>query len=141
MDHPRNPEGSSYAITKTTNELFLELSGLDYVTFRLANVVGPRNVAGPLPIFSASKIINNVSLPKIEDICLCHGSPKMRYQSYSFKRCMALITFLLAKDVAILELYDEVVKSMRLNEYPQPEIKDCLVKMMSNLSYLLQKGL
>ena len=28
------------------------------------------------------------------------------------------------KDVAILELYDEVVKSMRLNEYPQPEIKD-----------------
>ena len=25
------------------------------------------------------------------------------------------------KDVAILELYDEVVKSMRLNEYPQPE--------------------
>ena len=26
-------------------------SGLDFVTFRLANVVGPRNVSGPLPIF------------------------------------------------------------------------------------------
>ena len=32
-------------------EFYLELSGLDYVTFRLANVIGPRNVAGPLPIF------------------------------------------------------------------------------------------
>ena len=26
-------------------------SGVDWVTFRLANVVGPRNVSGPLPIF------------------------------------------------------------------------------------------
>ena len=51
LDHPRIPEGSSYAISKTANELYLELSGLDYVTFRLANVIGPRNVAGPLPIF------------------------------------------------------------------------------------------
>ena len=51
LNHSRNPSGSSYAITKTVNELFIELSGIDYVTFRLANVVGPRNVAGPLPIF------------------------------------------------------------------------------------------
>jgi UDP-glucose 4-epimerase len=27
------------------------------------------------------------------------------------------------KDVAIKELYDEVVRAMRLNEYPQPEIR------------------
>ena len=51
LEHPRKPEGSSYAISKTSNELYLELSGIDYVTFRLANVIGPRNVAGPLPIF------------------------------------------------------------------------------------------
>ena len=47
----KEAEGSSYAISKTANELYLELSGLDFVTFRLANVIGPRNVAGPLPIF------------------------------------------------------------------------------------------
>ena len=41
----------SYAISKTAAEDYLEISGLDYVTFRLANVVGPRNVSGPLPIF------------------------------------------------------------------------------------------
>jgi len=51
LNHPRKPEGSSYAISKTANELYIELSGIDFVTFRLANVVGPRNVAGPLPIF------------------------------------------------------------------------------------------
>ena len=125
LDHPRNPEGSSYAITKTTNELFLELSGLDYVTFRLANVVGPRNVAGPLPIFF-SRIKNNqqcfVTKARrdfvfVMDLAKCvikaiHGKGHGAYHFSS------------GKDVAILELYDEVVKSMRLNEYPQPEIKD-----------------
>ena len=51
LGHPKNPGNSSYAITKTAAEDYLELSGLEYVTFRLANVVGPRNVSGPLPIF------------------------------------------------------------------------------------------
>ena len=51
LNHPILPATTSYSITKTANENFLEISGLDYVTFRLANVIGPRNVAGPLPIF------------------------------------------------------------------------------------------
>ena len=29
----------------------MQFSGVDWVTFRLANVIGPRNVSGPLPIF------------------------------------------------------------------------------------------
>ncbi|MGD1879777.1 MAG: NAD-dependent epimerase/dehydratase family protein [Kiloniellaceae bacterium] len=51
LDHPRDPANSSYAISKSAAEDYLTISGLDYVTFRLANVVGPRNVSGPLPIF------------------------------------------------------------------------------------------
>ncbi len=51
IDYPRNPAPSSYAISKTGGELFLELGGLDLVTFRLANIVGPRNLSGALPIF------------------------------------------------------------------------------------------
>lgn len=51
LNHPILPEGSSYAISKTAGEQYLHLSGLDYVTFRLANVYGPRNVSGPLPTF------------------------------------------------------------------------------------------
>ena len=41
MNHPINPDNSSYSITKTTTEQFLRLAGLDYVTFRLANVIVP----------------------------------------------------------------------------------------------------
>jgi UDP-glucose 4-epimerase len=51
LSHPILPEGSSYSISKTAAEQYLHLSGMDYVTFRLANVYGPRNVSGPLPTF------------------------------------------------------------------------------------------
>ncbi len=43
--------GSSYAISKTAAELYIEMSGLDFISFRLANAYGPRNLSGPLPTF------------------------------------------------------------------------------------------
>jgi UDP-glucose 4-epimerase len=43
--------GSSYAISKTAGEQYIELSGLDFLSFRLANAYGPRNLSGPLPTF------------------------------------------------------------------------------------------
>ena len=56
LDHPRKPEGSSYAISKTANELYLELSGLDFVTFRLANVIGSTKCSWSVAnIFSTTK--------------------------------------------------------------------------------------
>jgi UDP-glucose 4-epimerase len=51
LAHPIRPEGSSYAISKTAGEHYVVLSGLDYVSFRLANAYGPRNISGPLPTF------------------------------------------------------------------------------------------
>lgn len=51
LDHPVRPEGSSYAITKTGGEQFVMLSGMDFISFRLANAYGPRNLSGPLPTF------------------------------------------------------------------------------------------
>lgn len=51
LGHPILPGGSSYAISKTAAEEYVHLSGLDYVTFRLANAYGPRNISGPLPTF------------------------------------------------------------------------------------------
>jgi UDP-glucose 4-epimerase len=50
LDHPINPT-NSYAITKTAAEQLIALSGLDYVSFRLANCYGPRNLSGPVPTF------------------------------------------------------------------------------------------
>ena len=51
LDHSINSRGSSYAISKTAGEHYIELSGLNFVSFRLANAYGPRNISGPLPTF------------------------------------------------------------------------------------------
>jgi len=51
IDYPRIPASSSYAISKSAAEDYLLLSKLDIVTFRLANIIGPRNLSGALPIF------------------------------------------------------------------------------------------
>jgi len=51
LGHPIRPGGSSYAISKIAGEQYLELSGLDFISFRLANAYGPRNFSGPLPTF------------------------------------------------------------------------------------------
>jgi UDP-glucose 4-epimerase len=51
LSHPLRPEGSSYAISKTGGEQYIALSELDWISFRLANAYGPRNISGPLPTF------------------------------------------------------------------------------------------
>ena len=51
LSHPLDPKDSSYAISKTAGEWYVRLSGLDWISFRLANVYGPRNLSGPLPTF------------------------------------------------------------------------------------------
>lgn len=125
LDHPKFPANSSYAITKTANEDFLEISGLDFVTFRLANVVGPRNVSGPLPIF----------YQRLRDGKRCFVTKARR--DFVFVRDLARAAlqacdgrgrgtyhFSSGKDVAILELYDAVVKAMQLPQYPQPDIRE-----------------
>jgi len=50
LRHPLMPQ-NSYAITKTAAERYIRMSGLDYISFRLANCYGPRNLSGPIPTF------------------------------------------------------------------------------------------
>jgi UDP-glucose 4-epimerase len=51
LSHPLRPVDSSYAISKTAGEHYVELGSVPAVSFRLANVYGPRNLSGPLPTF------------------------------------------------------------------------------------------
>lgn len=51
LNHHIEPWNSSYAISKTAGEQYIQISGLDWVSFRLANAYGPRNISGPLPTF------------------------------------------------------------------------------------------
>ncbi len=125
LDHPKFPANSSYAITKTANEDFLEISGIDFVTFRLANVVGPRNVSGPLPIF----------YQRLSDGKPCFVTKARR--DFVFVKDLARAVLQAANgvgqgtyhfssgtDVAIKDLYDEVVEAMALSQYPEPDIRD-----------------
>lgn len=123
LQHPRRPEGSSYAISKTTNELYLELSDLNYVTFRLANVIGPRNLAGPLPIF----------FKRLSQGNSCFVSDSRR--DFVFVKDLAVhivkafdgigsgaYHFSTGQDVSIKSLYDEVVQALELVDYPEPDL-------------------
>lgn len=51
LDHSILPGASSYAISKTAGEQYVALSRLTWLSFRLANAYGPRNLSGPLPTF------------------------------------------------------------------------------------------
>lgn len=125
LNHPKNPGNSSYSISKTTTEDFLELSGLDYVTFRLANVVGPRNVSGPVPIF----------YERLKAGKRCFVTPARR--DFVFVKDLAQTVikagdgvghgayhFSSGGDVAIIELYDAMVKALKLNDYPEPDRRE-----------------
>ena len=124
LDHPKLPGNSSYAISKTAAEDYIELSGLDFVTFRLANVVGPRNVSGPLPIF----------FQRLSEGKRCFVTQARR--DFVFVKDLARTVlsaadgrgrgtyhFSSGTDIAIRELYDAVVAAMRLNDYPEPDVR------------------
>ena len=125
LNHPIDPDNSSYSITKTVTEQYLRLSGLDYVTFRLANVIGPRNVSGPLPIF-----FDRLSQGKQ---CFVTKSRRDFVYVGDLARYAVKATdgqghgayhFSSGTDVAIIELYDAVVKAMKLNDYPEPDVRE-----------------
>lgn len=125
LNHPRRVDNSSYSISKGAAEDYLVLSGLDYVTFRLANVIGPRNVSGPLPIF----------FQRLSEGKKCFVTPARRDFVFVGDLVKAVIRaadgtgsgayhFSSGGDVAIIELYDAVVKAMGIADYPTPELRE-----------------
>jgi nucleoside-diphosphate-sugar epimerase len=122
LSHPKNPANSSYAISKTAAEDYLEYSGIDYVTFRLANVIGPRNVAGPLPIFYG----------RLKQGKKCFVTPARRDFVYVGDLAKSVVKaadgvgngayhFSSGTDIPIIELYDAVVTALGINDYPEPD--------------------
>jgi UDP-glucose 4-epimerase len=124
LDHPINPVNSSYAISKTAGENYVQFSGVDWVTFRLANVIGPRNVSGPLPIFYGRLAEGKKCFvtPARRDFCFAGDLAKVVVQAADGKGG-GTYHFSSGKDVAIKELYDAVVRAMKINDYPEPEVK------------------
>jgi UDP-glucose 4-epimerase len=124
LDHPINPANSSYAISKTAGEQYVQFSGVDWISFRLANVIGPRNVSGPLPIFYARLLKGQkcVVTPARRDFCYAGELAKVVVKAADGKG-HGTYHFSSGRDVAIKELYDAMVQAMKLNHYPEPEIR------------------
>lgn len=116
LSHPILPGGSSYAISKTAGEEYIHLSGLDYVTFRLANAYGPRNISGPLPTFYHRLTTDKPCFVMdtrrdfvyVSDLVDCvmqaiQGKGKGTYHISS------------GSDFSIKELFDETISALGLN--------------------------
>ena len=117
--------GSSYAISKTAAELYIELSGLEFISFRLANAYGPRNLSGPLPTFY-TRLTN-------EKPCFVMDT---RRDFIFIEDLLAVVMKALAgrgekgyyhissgSDYAIKELFDATVKALDLKLEKEVEVR------------------
>jgi UDP-glucose 4-epimerase len=113
LEHPILPSGSSYAISKTAGEQYIALSGLNFVSFRLANAYGPRNISGPLPTFyqrlttgkSCFVMDTRRDFIFINDLidCVMHAIDGRGHGYYHISS---------GSDYAIKDLFDEVVQAL-----------------------------
>jgi UDP-glucose 4-epimerase len=126
LDHPLRPEDSSYAISKTAGEYYVRLSELDWVSLRLANAYGPRNVSGPLPTF----------FQRLTEGKACFVMDTRR----DFIYVQDLIDLVLAAldgtgsggayhassgaDYSIKELFDATVSALGLEPAPEVEVRE-----------------
>lgn len=125
LDHHFDARGSSYAISKTAAEHYIELSGLNFVSFRLANAYGPRNISGPLPTFY-HRLTNNKAcfvmdtrrdFIYINDLINCvekaiDGSGKGYYHISS------------GSDYSIKELFDATLNALNIKLDNEVEVRD-----------------
>jgi UDP-glucose 4-epimerase len=126
LGHPIRPEGSSYAISKTAGEYYINLSGLEFISFRLANAYGPRNLSGPLPTFyqrltTGKKcfVMNTrrdfIFVDDLVDVVVkaLDGMGKKGYYHISS-----------GSDYAIKELYDATIEALGILESEEVEVRE-----------------
>jgi UDP-glucose 4-epimerase len=125
LAHAIRPEGSSYAISKTSGEQYIELSGLDYISFRLANAYGPRNLSGPLPTFY-HRLTNNMPCYAVDtrrdfiyiddliDVVLMAIDGKGRRGVYHISS---------GTDYSIKELFEATVKALNITLSQDVEVR------------------
>lgn len=126
LNHPINSQGSSYAISKTAGEHYISMSKLDFISFRLANAYGPRNLSGPLPTFY-HRLTNNkkcfvmntrrdfIFIADLVDVVIkaIDGEGKRGYYHISS-----------GSDYAIKELYDATIEALGIIEQEEVEVRE-----------------
>lgn len=116
LNHPLIPGGSSYAISKTAGEYYISLSNLDFISFRLANAYGPRNLSGPLPTFyhrlTAGKPCFVMNTRR--DFIYISDLVSVVVKAIDGKGEKGYYHISSGKDYSIKELFEETVKAMNI---------------------------
>lgn len=120
LDAPLDPHGS-YPVSKTAGEAYIRDSGLDYVSFRLANIYGPRNLSGPVPTFyqrltegrPCTVVDSRRDFVYVDDLVwVAVNAAKQGSGAYHIAS---------GKDYSIGELYEAVRSALNIT-VPQPEV-------------------
>ena len=125
LDHPVRPEGSSYAISKTGGEQYVALSDLDWVSFRLANAYGPRNISGPLPTFF-TRLTNDKSVFVMDtrrDFIFIDDLTDCVMKAIDGEGRSGPYHISSGSDYSIKELYDATIKALELDELDTVEVR------------------
>jgi UDP-glucose 4-epimerase len=123
LNHPLRPD-SSYAISKTAGEQYIAMSGVPFVSFRLANVYGPRNVSGPLPTFfqRLSEGKPCFVMDTRRDFIFVDDLVEVVMQALD-GRGEGYYHFSTGRDYAIKELFDATVKAMGIELDDDVEVR------------------
>jgi UDP-glucose 4-epimerase len=126
LDHPLRPEGSSYAISKTAGEHYVRLSGLDWVSLRLANAYGPRNVSGPLPTFFHRLTENKPCfvMDTRRDFIYVQDLIDLVVAALDGKGSGGAYHASSGADYSIKELFDATVSALALDPAPEVEVRE-----------------
>ncbi len=125
LKHPILPEGSSYAISKTAGEQYINLSGLDYLSFRLANAYGPRNLSGPLPTFY-HRLTNNKPCFVVDtrrDFIYVDDLIDVVVKALDGKGYKGAYHISSGSDYSIKELFDATLKSLHITLEQEVEVR------------------
>lgn len=123
LNHPIRQDGSSYAISKTGGESYVALGGTEFLSFRLANAYGPRNLSGPLPTFFHRLSENKkcFAMKTRRDFIYVQDLVDVVERAVDGKGSQGYYHISTGSDYAIKDLYDETVKAMGLDLPPVEE--------------------
>ena len=125
LSHPLRPEGSSYAISKTGGEQYIALSELDWISFRLANAYGPRNISGPLPTFF-SRLTEGKGVFVMDtrrDFIYVHDLVDCVLKAVDGDGRAGPYHISSGSDYSIKELYDATVKALERDDLDEVEVR------------------
>ncbi|MCO6431655.1 MAG: SDR family NAD(P)-dependent oxidoreductase [Deltaproteobacteria bacterium] len=118
--------GSSYAVSKTGGELYIELSGLDFISFRLANAYGPRNISGPLPTFF-SRLTTGKPCFVVDtrrDFIYVQDLIDVVEKAVAGKGSKGFYHISTGSDYSIKELFDETIAALGIKLEKPVEVKE-----------------